>query len=236
MKIYSASEFARIDWKVDWAVENLVPAYGLNFIYAHPKVGKSILSCQLAHSLSTGRPFLEHPIRQKDGKWWKVLYVQADEPAQEWSHQLHSIGVHEGWDTIHFGPNAFKNPKQSEFVKAAAAKYDYLILDSMTSLFGELNTTEQATHCLNILTGICGETPTLLIHHKRKSVAGIPDHAVNSMAGNFALAARGSAMYNLSDKELKAAGRLVKAEIPLERTASGLWVVDHKGSNFYGRD
>jgi RecA-family ATPase len=233
LKIYTASEFAHREWTVDWAVENLVPAYGLNFIYAHPKVGKSIWSCQLAHSLSTGRPFLEQQIRQKDGKWWKVLYVQADEPAQEWSHQLREIGVHEGWDTLHFGPNAFKNPKQTEFTQTNAKNYDYLILDSLTSLFGELNTVEQAAHCLNIIGKVCGEIPTLVIHHKRKGQAGIPDHAINSMAGNFALAARGSALYNLSEKKLEARGRLVKVDLPLERTASGLWIVDHNSSDFY---
>ena len=233
MKIYSATEFAHLEWKVDWAVENLVPAYGLNIIYAHPKVGKSIWSCQLAHSLGTGTPFLEHQVRQKDGKWWKVLYIQADEPAQEWSHQLKSIGVYEGWDTLHFGPNAFINPKQVSFTKENAKKYDFLILDSLTSLFGELNTTEQATLALNRLTEVCGEIPTLVIHHKRKGQAGIPDHAVNSMAGNFALAARGSALYNLSESKLEASGRLVKVSLPLQRTAHGLWVVDHNSSDFY---
>jgi hypothetical protein len=183
---------------------------------------------------------LEHQVRQKDGKWWRVLYIQADEPAQEWSHQLKSIGVHQGWDTVHFGPDAFKQPKQVTFCKESAKNYDYLILDSLTSLFGELNTTEQATHALGILDGVCGTTPTLLIHHKRKGQAGVPDHAINSMAGNFALAARGSALYNLSmaakgdSGNVEARGRLVKVDLPLKRTASGLWVVDKDSSDFYG--
>lgn len=231
MDIYKASDFANRTFNVQWAVEGLVPGYGLNFIYAHPKVGKSILACQLAQSLSTLTPFLEHPVVPINGKPWRVLYVQADEPEAEWAHQLKSIGATTGWDTMHFDePSKWKGLSMQDH-KKLQQDYDFLILDSLVSLYGEMNKTGEAVwamgHIQNAFKG-----PILVIHHKRKASQMMMTGGNSEMAFSFALSAHASALYDLKENHLSAKGRVTRAELDLKRTATGLWEIDHNRKNW----
>ena len=210
---------------MEWAVEDLVPAHGLNLVFADPKVGKSILSVQLAHALGTGKPLLGKQVNRK----WKVLYIQVDEPEAEWVKQLKMLDLNEGWDTIwapKWPPPMFYPSSYNE-LKGLVKGYEFIICDSIFSLFGfpEITSPAQAGIIIRRLEEL-HQGPLWVIHHKRKSSPGIPDQSTNSAAGSFALTGAASTLYDLSRSKLQARGRVVSAELYLKRTANGLWCVD----------
>ena len=77
-KSWKASEFCEQDFpSPEWVIPELLPGFGITMMYAYAKIGKSIMSMQLAHALTTGNEFLGvKPERQ-----WNPLYIQCDLPA-----------------------------------------------------------------------------------------------------------------------------------------------------------
>jgi len=228
MKVITAKQFSELNVKVPWAVDKLVPAYGISLIFADPKVGKSIMSVQLAHSLATGTAFLDHAVmpHSPERKEWRVLYAQADLPAMEWAHQLKSLNRVEGWDTVILDPGALQQPQIVRELQAAAKAYDFLILDALLSLFAypDINSNKVMGHALTVIRSLFAG-PIWLIHHKRKTQAGIPDRSQQSIIGGVALGAGVSTLYDLSPRQLKILGRVISADLQLKRTESGLWFV-----------
>ena len=141
MQVINAAEFARKVIEVAWLVDRLVPAYGISIIYADPKIGKSIMSLQLAHALANGRPFLDRSVPKR----FRVCYLQADEPPQEWAHQLQDISqkagyeIGEGWDTIPAPPGCLADPAMFEELKRLLQPYECVILEALVSFFGSLS-------------------------------------------------------------------------------------------------
>lgn len=225
MKVYQASEFADRTVEIEWAVEGLVPAHGMNLLFADPKVGKSIFSVQLAHALGTSTPLLGFDV----GRKWRVLYVQVDEPENEWIKQLKMLDINQGWDTVwspKWPPLMLHPPSYVELQKICK-NYDFVIVDSILSLFGfpELTTPQQAGLVIQRLEKLF-TGPLWVIHHKRKAAAGVPDRSTNSAAGNFAITGAVSTLYDLSTNKLQVRGRVVSAELHMKRTNNGLWRVD----------
>ena len=219
--------------KVSWAIQNLVPAYGISIIFADPKVGKSIMSVQLAHSLSTGKSFLGHAVVAPSDtkKLWRVLYVQADLPAQEWAHQLKSLGLATAeWDTGMLDPGALNDPKSVRQLQEQLKQYDFVILDALLSLFGypDINSNKVMGHVLGIIRSLFAG-PIWLIHHKRKTQAGIPDRTQQSIIGGVALGAGVSTLYDLSPRQMKVLGRVISADLQLKRNQNGTWFVSADG-------
>lgn len=66
----------------EWAVQNMIPA-GLSVLASAPKVGKSFLCLQMALSVATGQPFLEH--RTEKGS---VLYLSLEDTAYSLQKRL----------------------------------------------------------------------------------------------------------------------------------------------------
>ncbi len=228
MKIYPAVEFAKLEFNEakGWAVRNLIPTHGLILLYADPKTGKTILAAQLAQALASRMTFLDKPVLNQP---WKVLYVQADEPEGEWKQQLNLIGATEGWATGVEAPGLLADPGRTAALKAQVKDYNFLILDSLSSLFGypDLNNSVVAGHCIKkikeLFTG-----PILLIHHKRKGQAGVPDTVVAASAGHHVITAAASVLLNLSKLRLEALGRTVKQDLNLSRTENGLWQISKR--------
>lgn len=223
MKVLPASEFAHLNLAIPWAVKDLVPAYGISLIYADPKVGKSILSIQLAHALGNGaKQFLGQDVISKRS----VCYVQADEPPQEWAHQLKTVGCTEGWSTVTPPPGCLADPAMFNEIKQLVAPFQFVILDALISLFGypDIRSPQQAGHLLTQLR-LLHPGPIWVIHHKRKSSPGIPDQSRQSGAGSFAINAGVSAIYDLSERKIKCYGRVVKKDLTLDRDDRGRWIV-----------
>jgi RecA-family ATPase len=230
VKIYSANEFASREVAVEWAVEGLVPAHGINLLYADPKVGKSILSVQLAHALGTGTPLLEHAVH----KTWRVLYIQADEPESEWIKQLKMLNINTAWDTVWLPkwPSPMFHPPTYTELQKVVKEYDFVIADSIFSLFGfpEIKTPAQAGLIIQKFEQLT-TAPLWVIHHKRKSSPGIPDQSTNSAAGSFALTGAASTLYDLGKSKLEARGRVVAETVHMKRARNGLWILDSEGDS-----
>jgi hypothetical protein len=74
---YTAYEILTTDWPEPiWAIPGLLPA-GLAGLTALPKIGKSYLALQLAHAISTGGHFLDHPVQAG-----KFLYFALEDRVQ----------------------------------------------------------------------------------------------------------------------------------------------------------
>ena len=226
MKVYNVADFVKRTVTTDWAVEKLVPAYGLNVLYSAPKVGKSILTIQLAHCLSLGSDFLGFRVKPHPKGSWKVLYVQGDMPEVDWIAQLKYINlISSDWSTLHTPPGALTRPIEVKEIIDHAKDFNFIIIDSLVSMFNgpELKDPSQARMITDRLRSLHPTAPIWVIHHKRKSAPGMPDNSSDSMVGSYALAADISVKYQLSRSGLYAEGRVVKQDIDLQRTSTGLW-------------
>jgi RecA-family ATPase len=224
--VFTSREFSNLRLAIPWLVEKLVPAYGINMIYADPKIGKSILTTQLCNALANGQPFLEFKVTKK----WKVIYIQADEPAPEWSEQLKVLGISDDeWCTVHLAPGGLTQPATVESLKLACKEYEFVVYDSLVSLFGypDIKSSTVMGHLLSQLRAI-HNGPAWIIHHKLKGQSGVPRSAHTSAAGSFALSAGVSTLFDLSARQLNVLGRVVAAKIELKRASNGLWLPDTK--------
>lgn len=199
----------------------------MSLLFADPKVGKSILSVQLAHALGTGSSLLGKKVSRK----WRVLYVQADEPEHEWIKQLRMLGLNDEWSTVWLPkwPPPMMHPMTYTELKKIVKDFEFVIVDSIFSLFGfpEITSPGQAGLIIRKLEEL-HQGPLWVIHHKRKSSPGVPDQSTNSAAGSFALTGAASTLYDLGKSRLQARGRVVAADMPLRRSQNGLWLVDHE--------
>lgn len=227
MNTYPASRFMDFNINIPWVVDGLLPAYGINLLIADPKVGKSILSVQLARSISAGIPFLGLAVL----KPLKVCYIQADEPPQEWAHQLKALSVGDpsltlSWDTLPGDPGCLSDPSKFAQVKQLVTGYDFLILDALVSLFDYPDLGPRSMGHILKQIRLLFVGPVWLIHHKRKTMPGIPDRGLNATAGGFTLNAGVSSIHDLTTTKLTSVGRVVKSELHLQRTSAGLWRIN----------
>lgn len=234
MKIYTSVEFCAQEFpQPPWLIKGLLPGFGITMIYAFPKVGKSILSVQLAHSLATGAPFLGRvPV-----KTMKVLYVQCDLPQPEWQYQIETLGLKDDrWSTVWLEPGILERIAVVEDLKKKVKdeKFEFVIYDSLLTISSEKSNLDDEVvtrHCLRMLQSIT-DAPSVLIHHKRKGSPGVPDHTSTSAAGSYALSAGVSTLFDLKDGGLHIRGRFIRADVELKRGPEGIWVPKSKEDTY----
>jgi len=226
MKIWKATDFVKREIKQPpWLVPDLFPAY-ISMIFAWGKVGKSIMSVQLAHALTTGTDFLGYPI----GAPLRVLYYTSDLPEGEWQYQLEKLQKNDGWDTIWDMPGLLSQGFRVEALRRDAIGYNLVVFDSLLSISepADLDNPQVIRACItklrHITSGSGIERPIWLIHHKRKGLPGVPDKMSVSAAGSFALTAGVSTLIDLTDVGIEVRGRYVRAEVKLKRGENGLWL------------
>jgi len=235
MRIWPASKFAVQEFKQPaWLVPGIIPGYGILMMYAHPKVGKSIMSIQLLHAIGTQSAFLGSTPERKIS----TLYYTSDLPANEWAFQIKKLGVSpqsglhfaEGWHTIHDEPGLLYDPKRIEELKTIIMehKFDFVVYDSLLSLTdgkGDLDKEETIRRAFKWLQYMSGKgNPLEIIHHKRKGSPQAPDHTSTSAAGSYALSAGVSVLMDLKDVKLEARGRFLRLEMKLKRGREGIWL------------
>lgn len=246
MKVWDALEFSKQDFpQPPWLIPGVIPGYGCLMLYAYGKVGKSILSIQLAHALTTQTGFLGI----KPEKPFKVLYYQCDLPQAEWAYQLKDLGASpdsarplaEGWHTIWEDPGLLIKKERVEALRKIVeeAKYDFVIYDSLLSLTDglmDLDKEDTIRMCLRRLRYISGpDNPMEVIHHKRKGIPGVGDHPSNSPAGSYAIAAGVSVLLDLRDSGIQGRGRFCRIEMELKRGHKGIWL-PKTGGDLYKMD
>lgn len=221
LEVYTAEEFCKkkFDYSA-WLIPKLIPGTGVILLQAHPKVGKSIFSIQLAHALGTATPFLGREVTKRR----KVLYVQCDEPELEWQEQIKMIKLTEGWSTTWIPPGAIDNPAQMNRLRNTVKKdeYNFIIYDSFIKIVGQadLDNPRVAEHVIRML-GHGPKIPILINHHKRKGMAGIVDRTASAGAGSFNIAGTASVVIDLMPKKIEIIGRLVGEEIDVWKTTEG---------------
>lgn len=225
MKAWPIEEYIKRELpRPSWAVENLIPAYGISLVFAFPKVGKSILSIQLAYALGTQTQFLGFNVPQA----YKTLYVQSDLPEGEWLEQIKKVGLVTNWSTLWKEQGWLYQPADvMELQRLIASEgYSYIIYDALSSISGytDLDDIQVMGRCLTILRFIAPDVPCVVIHHKRKGSPGIPDRTQVSAAGSYVLSAGASVLLDLTDNTLKVLGRYVKEELQMGRDKeTGCW-------------
>jgi len=235
MKVWDALEFSKQEFpQPPWLIPGIIPGYGCLMLYAYGKVGKSILSVQLAHALSTQTGFLG--VRPE--KQFKVLYYQCDLPQSEWAYQLKELDTSpysqrplaEGWKTIWEEPGLLNVKERVERLGQIVKEggYNLVIYDSLLSLTDglmDLDKEDTIRKCLRRLRYISGpDNPMLVIHHKRKGIPGVGDHPSNSPAGSYAIAAGVSVLLDLRDAGIQGRGRFCRVEMELKRGPHGIWL------------
>lgn len=92
----------------EWIVEPLLPARRLVALYSPPKVGKSLLSLEVAAAIACGRPVLGHTLERP----WRVLYVDFEnDPKGDIRPRLQAMG---------YGPGDLGNLRYLSFPTLAA--------------------------------------------------------------------------------------------------------------------
>lgn len=227
MNYWSVPEFlSQTPLSPEWLVQELIPDFGWTLLVGPAKLGKSILSAQLAESLSLGKPFLGMPT----AKVGKIVYVQADEPEREWWEQLKHLGMHDApFHTVTDLPpypldHLETRHKLLEYLKPASfviwdSLYKLCLIDqnTQTGVMSALSRVKQTTPC-----------PFLILGHPRKPSKDLPgtEDPVWGMAGSAALAQDASAILGLDREGLSKKGRLLRDEkIPLVRDGRGRWVL-----------
>jgi len=225
MDLYKATDFVKRELKQPpWLVEKLIPAY-ISMIFAWGKVGKSIMSVQLAHALTMGNDFLGYPIDRK----LKVLYYQCDLPEGEWQYQLKELDKSEDWWTIWEMPGLLMDAGRTEQLTQLVEKeqFDLVVFDSLLSCSegSDLDDAKEIRLIIGKLRKITKDKPIWLIHHKRKGQPGVPDKSNVAAAGSFALGAGVSTLIDLVEGGIEIKGRYVRANLELKRDPdNGLWL------------
>lgn len=233
-KIWKASEFAKRKFeRPPWLIEGLLPARGITMIYAWGKVGKSIMTMQLAHALTTGSELFG----KKPDKTWKVLYYQSDEPEDEWGTQLEKVNKNENWDTMWDMPCLFTEGNRRIQLRRQVeeGKYDLIAFDSLLSCSEPLDMEDKSDvrKVISRIRFVTQDKPSWLINHKIKGTPGIPANPLVSAAGSFALSAGVSTLIDLretgeNEGQMTVRGRYVKVSVKLKRGPAGIWLL--KGS------
>ncbi len=84
----SLSDFLKEDHKIEWIVDDLIPNGTLTILAAKPKVGKSILTLNLATALCQGHDFLGRKVQKT-----KILIVQLEDPYSLLQDRLVKMGA-----------------------------------------------------------------------------------------------------------------------------------------------
>ncbi len=239
LKVWTAADFAAREFESPpWLIEGLIPGRGISMIFTWGKVGKSIMSVQLAHALTTGNDFLgRKPVKQ-----YKVLYYTSDLPEDEWGEQLKLLSKNDNWHTVWDMPGIFNSLSRKEDLQKIVKeqKFEIVVFDSLISCSepAELNDLNAVRLSLRKLREITQDKPSWLIHHKRKGMPGVPDRSNVSAAGNFGLTAGVSTLIDLNpsidgrEGSIEVSGRYVRVSLDLKRGDNGLWLPKSKGDVF----
>ncbi len=179
-KIYiSAPELmAQEHDKINWIVENYIPAGGLVMLSAPPKAGKSFLSLDLSLRLAEGNNVWLNKIPITP---CKVVYLDAENAPVLIKQRLKSLGLNDKCgnlkiitrQTLGLGRIDLTNTGTMLKIKQSLAhlklcENDLIVFDSFRRLFsGNENDSSEVAEIMAAITGI-SPAAKLILHHLRK--------------------------------------------------------------------
>jgi hypothetical protein len=147
---YSQSPHAKTRWTVaelldanlpepKWAIPGLIPE-GLTILGGRPKVGKSWLALQMAHSISTGSIFFGHRVELGN-----VLYIALEDGSRRLQERLRKHGIprdamitfERNWEPLQGEGLGYLSREISEHA------YRLVIVDTLTRAFRGLDQNDQ---------------------------------------------------------------------------------------------
>lgn len=183
----------------DWMVDQLFTVGSNGWVAAEPKVGKSWIVLELAYALSTGTPFLgKFAVKQRR----RVIYIQEEDSFNRVRGRLDKIisgdrsrgrptgeywrwSIREGFKVDNL---AWLEKLRQEII---AFQAEVVILDVFNRLHGSDDSKQQEmTAILNNLTRLTNDygCSFIIVHHNKKSQAGVEARANQMMRGSTVLA------------------------------------------------
>lgn len=222
MRAIRINRFVQEEDQFEWLVEGLLPNVGWTLCVGTQGVGKSTFVMQLAAALQEGTSFLGRPCKQRD-----IMFIQADSHPIEWKTMLKRIAPNcDGYTVVEVPAKCLGN---AEYVSRIAHYVEqlqpgFIVWDSLYNLTAWSTNTETVLMPINLMKGICGDIPFLVIHH--------PPHGESRAAGHHSLAANCSQVWVLLKTRLNIEkGRILgdkevikNKAIRLTRDEHGLWI------------
>lgn len=195
-QVFTFNELLAAEFKIEWLVENLLPARTINSIQGPPNTGKSRFAMQMSEALAGGTKFLEWSI----GRPIKTVFFSLEMDRYMLKHFAESMSggtdlskaVSDNFILIPLGePLAIGTPAGMSFVDTILADYqpEIVVIDAMGSLTPEtLNDEKAVKGIMGALQGIINKygCTIIVLHHVRKpeksKAAEAPD--LNDMYGN----------------------------------------------------
>ncbi|MDR4467078.1 MAG: AAA family ATPase [Nitrospira sp.] len=167
----------------DWILEDILPAGALAATISKPKVGKTILICELAVAIAHGRMFLG-----RNTKRGNVLILAVEEHRRDVKRRLRNLGV-DHLDAIHLHIGALTDSPDTlhamtTFIKEHAIVL--VIIDTLNSYWSvtDENNAAEVTKAVKPLLQLARDSgaTVLLLHHARKAEGGYGDEIRGSGA------------------------------------------------------
>jgi len=228
-KRFTASEIMAMDIPpLRWTVEGMLVRPGLCSIAGQPKIGKSFMALQLAHSVSTGRPFLGREVVSGP-----VLYVALEDGLSRLQSRLQMAGWEPNNNHVHF---LFELPPLDKgglgYLSEQIEELNpvLVIVDSLAAAKSggvdenEASDIAELAYPLSNLSRDADLTMTV-VHHHKKSATGDPGRDLRGSSAFFAALDGLLSLYrerNAPEAKLSIDGRDCDVDdLSLEWTGSG---------------
>lgn len=224
-------------------VKDLLPVGGYLCVYAEPKVGKSILSLQLASAISSGDPtFLGLPIQHHS----PVLYIQMDNARATWlgvkvpavrtagydidnmvfvDREMHEQDVPHPFDIL----NMTNQPGLGyHWLKACCLnnpECKVVILDTVRQIHSaNENDSQSMKILLDLVVDAIGQRALVLVAHSRKTNEN--DTIMTAMRGSSSILGAMDSIVWLRNNTLQFISRTTDGivDYPMARTVNHTWV------------
>jgi len=225
----------------DWVVDDILPV-GLTLFAGRPKVGKTRLAMQLAHSVASGTTFMNRAVSQGP----VAIFALEDPPrrlrqtlvAQGWTSDLPVDFMTAADFEVQLGNLHDEGLNRLER-QIAEKKYRLVIIDTVSrAIPGKQKEVEEMNKALIPLHDIAHETEcaVMLIDHHRKNIDFAPDahSSIDDILGSTAKGAISDTIWGLYHKkgnvssQLLIVGReVIETTITLQKeNETGLWQTD----------
>lgn len=185
----------------EWLIDRVIPAEGFTFIVGAEATGKSFYTLTLAHSIATGKPWLDKfPV----GKQTKILFIDKENSARRKKSRIAGLKLEEGLDKLYWikYPQYFEladpNNKDglSDFARALSAKVTKLnigliIIDSFADVMvGNENAAGDVQGFFDAIRRLFPNQAILVLHHENKPSQGVSRSSSQRVRGSTNITAQ----------------------------------------------
>lgn len=188
-------EIRKLDIKVEWLVDRLIPKESVTVIHGRGGVGKTWLALDMARNIGNGTPFAGHASLKTP-----VIYVDLENPLSVLSTRMKKLGDGEGVHFWRVNNEGLKPPKLDSDgweIYKSLPKGSIIIFDTLrASHSGD----ENSSSSIGVVMGRLKELrdmgfSIILLHHT-------PKHSDTTAKGSTSIVDLGDHILSLTKKEL----------------------------------